>query len=205
LGGEIASGPPPVSLGRVTERTDEPGVIDFFRYLGWLLGGTLSVPHDYSAGSLFYGVKKQIETLDHYPSQSYRVKGGIGAIAGPLIEAIEERGGEIRTGSAVAIWDILSDDWERDIRELFPGIVEKAHWRLRSFGPATLIETPGNVGSSPDGHPGRGRRRPLPHWRTNQRGEDHGGLRLGAGSPRALQSDHDSLTSCRSDHPEEQK
>jgi hypothetical protein len=151
LGGEIASGPPPVSLGRVTERTDDPGVIDFFRYLGWLLGGTLSVPHDYSAGSLFYGVKKQIETLGHYPSQSYWVKGGSGAIAGPLIEAIEERGGEIRTGSAVAIWDIfniLSDDWEGDIRELFPGIVEKAHWRLRSFGPATLIETPGNVGSS---------------------------------------------------------
>ena len=42
----------------------------------------------------------------------------------------------------------LFDQWEGDIRELFPGIVEKAHWRLRSFGPATLIETPGNVGRS---------------------------------------------------------
>jgi hypothetical protein len=43
----------------------------------------------------------------------------------------------------------LFDDWEGDIRKLFPGIVEAAHWRLRSFGPAALIETPGNVGSSP--------------------------------------------------------
>jgi hypothetical protein len=40
----------------------------------------------------------------------------------------------------------LFDDWEKDIQQLFPGIVEKAHWRHRSFGPATLIETPGNVG-----------------------------------------------------------
>jgi hypothetical protein len=275
----------------VTERTDDPDVIDFFRYMGWLFGGTLSVPHDYSAGSLFYSVKKQLETLGTYPSQSYWVKGGSGAIAGPLVEAIEERGGEIRTNSAVsriviqdgrvqgveveeggrrvptelldtrlieapivvsavAIWDIfnilseddlspwyadrlrhlhrktlnlatltfghddpeiwdhsgprwvqegpvtgrpwcassleysndaneyeatfwiqlgwwekpdlfqmreashkaaltrLFDDWEGDIRELFPGIVEKAHWRLRSFGPATIMETPGNVGPS---------------------------------------------------------
>lgn len=275
----------------VTERTSDQGVIDFFRYMGWLFGGTLSVPHDYSAGMLFYSVKKQLETLGEFPSKSYWVKGGSGAIAGPLVEAIEERGGEIRSNtavsriviengrvrgveveegqrrvptelldtrlieapvvvSAVAIWDIfnilseddlspwyadrlrhlhrktlndatltyghddpglwdhsgprwvqegpvsgrpwcassleysddaneyqatfwiqtgwwekpnlfqlreashkaalgkLFDDWEADIRELFPGIVEKAHWRLRSFGPATLIETPGNVGRS---------------------------------------------------------
>lgn len=275
----------------VTQRTNDPDVIDFFRYLGWLFGGTLPVPHDYSAGSLFYSVKKQLDHLGHFPSMSYWVKGGSGAIAGPLVEAIEENGGEIRTGtsvsrivirdgkvkgvevdqgqrrvptelldtelieapvvvSAVAIWDIfnilsdddlspwyadrlrhlhrktlnlltltfghddpelwdhsgprwvqegpvtgrpwcassleysddsneyeatfwiqmgywekpnifqireashkaalgkLFDDWEGDIRELFPGIVEKAKWRLRSFGPATLIETPGNVGSS---------------------------------------------------------
>ena len=273
----------------VTERTDDPGVIDFFRYMGWLFGGTLSVPHDYSAGMLFYSVKKQLETLGHFPSQSYWVKGGSGAIAGPLVEAIEENGGEIRTGtavshvviekgrvrgveieqgqrrvptelfdtsfieapvvvSAVAIWDVfnildeadlspwyadrlkhlhrktlndatltyghddpelwdhsgprwvqegpvtgrpwcasslefsddsgqyettfwiqlgwweqpnifhmrearhkkallqLFDDWEKDIEQLFPGVVEKAHWRHRSFGPATIIETPGNVG-----------------------------------------------------------
>ena len=273
----------------VTERTENKDVIDFFRYLGWLFGGTLSIPHDYSAGMLFYSVKKQFETLGEFPSKSYWVKGGSGAIAGPLIEAIQERGGEIRSNasvsriviengqvrgvevdqgrrrvptemldtqfieapvvvSAVAIWDIFSilseddlspwyadrlrhlhrktlndltltfghddptlwdhsgprwvqkgpvtgrpwcassleysddakeyqatfwiqtgwwekpdifrireashkaalskifDDWEGDIRALFPGIVEKAHWRLRSFGPATLIETPGNVG-----------------------------------------------------------
>jgi hypothetical protein len=273
----------------VTERTQDQGVIDFFRYLGWLFGGTRAIPDDFSAGTLFYSVKKQYEVLGGFPSQSYWVKGGSGAIAGPLIEAIEERGGEIRTNSAVsrilienhrvrgvavdqgtrrvptelldtqtieapvvvsavALWDvfdILSEDdlspwyvdrirhlhrkvendatltfghddpdlwdhsgsrwvqegpisgrpwcassleysddpneyqvtfwlqlgwwekpnffqireashraalealfdaWEGDIRALFPGIVEKAHWRLRSFGPATLIETPGNVG-----------------------------------------------------------
>ena len=273
----------------VTERTQDQGVIDFFRYLGWLFGGTRAIPDDFSAGALFYSVKKQYEVLGGFPSQSYWVRGGSGAIAGPLIEAIEERGGEIRTNSAVsrilienrrvrgvavdqgtrrvptelldtqtieapvvvsavAIWDvfnILSEDdlspwyadrlrhlyrkvendatltfghddpelwdhsgsrwvekgpisgrpwcassleysddpneyqvtfwlqlgwwekpnffqireashrtalealfdaWEEDIRALFPGIVEKAHWRLRSFGPATLIETPGNVG-----------------------------------------------------------
>ena len=275
----------------VTERTEDADVIDFFRYLGWLFGGTLPVPHDYSAGSLFYSVKKQLETLGRYPYQSYWVKGGSGAIAGPLVEAIEEKGGEIRTNtsvsriviengrvrgvavdagqrrvptelldtelieadvvvSAVAIWDIFSilseddlspwyadrlkhlhrktlnlmtltfghddpelwdhsgprwvqegpvtgrpwcassleysddsneyeatfwiqlgwwekpnifqireashkaaleklfDDWEGDLKVLFPGIVEKALWRLRSFGPATLMETPGYVGPS---------------------------------------------------------
>jgi hypothetical protein len=282
-----------VSIERfVRERTDDKDVIDFFRYLGWLFGGTLSVPHDYSAGSLFYSVKKQFETLGRFPSMSYWVKGGSGAIAGPLIEAIEEHGGEIRTHSsvshiviedgrvrgvavergkrhvptelldsdrieapvvvsAVAIWDIFSildeddlspwyadrlrhlhrktlnlltltfghddpdlwdhsgprwaqrgpvsgrpwcassleyaedgsdeyevtfwmqlgwwdkpdifkmreashkvalaqlfDAFEGDVEALFPGVASKAKWRLRSFGPATLIETPGNVGSS---------------------------------------------------------
>ena len=42
--------------------------------------------------------------------------------------------------------EALFDAWEADVRALFPGVAEKAHWRLRSFGPATLIETPGNVG-----------------------------------------------------------
>ena len=67
----------------VTERTDDPDVIDFFRYMGWLFGGTLSVPHDYSAGMLFYSVKKQLETLGRFPSQSYWVKGGSGSAARP--------------------------------------------------------------------------------------------------------------------------
>jgi len=281
-----------VSVERfVTERTKDEGVIDFFRYLGWLFGGTLPIPHDYSAGMLFYSVKKQYEALGHFPSRSYWVKGGSGAIAGPLVESIRENGGEIRTNasvsrilvregravgvevddgprrvptefvesriieapvvvSAVAIWDIFSildeddlspwyadrlrhlhrktlndatltyglddpelwdhsgprwvqegpvskrpwcassleysdkpgeyqatfwiqtgwwekpdifrireanqkaalaklfDDWEQDVRSLFPGVVENAKWRLRSFGPATIIETPGNVGRS---------------------------------------------------------
>ncbi len=271
------------------ERTGDQGVIDFLRYLGWLFGGTMTEPHDYSAGMLFYSVKKQLDTLKRFPHQSYWVKGGSGAIAGPLVEAIEEGGGEIRTGaavshiviedgrvkgvevecgqrrvptevldteyiaapvvvSAVAIWDIfnilseddlspwyadrlrhlhrktlnlatvtfghddhdlwdhsgprwvqegpltgrpwcassleysddanqyeatfwiqmgwwdkpnmagireagnkvamkrLFADWETEIEQMFPGIVSKAHWRLRSFGPATIIETPGNVG-----------------------------------------------------------
>lgn len=273
----------------VTERTTDQGVIDFFRYMGWLFGGTLPIPTDYSAGMLFYSVKKQLETLGEFPSKSYWVKGGSGAIAGPLVESIEQNGGEIRCGtavsrvlvengrvkgvevetgprrvptefvdaevieapvvvSAVAIWDVfnildeddlspwyadrlrhvhrktlndatvtfghsdpslwdhtgprwvqegpvtgrpwcassleysddtskyeatfwiqtgwwdkpdifqikeashkaalrkLFDDWEEEIEQLFPGIVSKAEWRLRSFGPATIVETPGNVG-----------------------------------------------------------
>ena len=53
-----------------------------------------------------------------------------------------------RDGYLFSYLEYIGDDWEGDIRKLFPGIVEKARWRLRSFGPATLIETPGNVGSS---------------------------------------------------------
>jgi hypothetical protein len=86
----------------VQSQTDDQNVIDFFRYLGWLFGGTLPVPTDYSAGSLFYSVKKQIEALGHMPSGSYWVKGGSGAIAPGLIEAIEEHGGEIRTHASVS-------------------------------------------------------------------------------------------------------
>lgn len=81
--------------------TSDPAIIDFFRYIGWLFGGTLPVPHDYSAGSMLYSVKKQFVEMGKMPSQSYWVKGGSGAIAGPLIEAIEENGGEIRTGTTV--------------------------------------------------------------------------------------------------------
>ena len=273
----------------VADRTGNKDIVDFFDYLGWLFGGTLPEARDYSAGSLFYSVKKQVDANGYMPSQSYWVKGGSGAIANGLIEAIEENGGEIRTGtavshvviengrvggveieqgsravptqlldttfigapvvaSAVAIWDIfniISEDdldpwyadrlrhlhrktlnlltltyavdredvwddsgirwvqegpvskkpwcasslryfeekdcyevslwmqlgwwekpnlfdmreashkvalrklfeaWEGDVAELFPEVAEKALWKLRSFGPATLIETPGNVG-----------------------------------------------------------
>jgi hypothetical protein len=86
----------------ITEHTDNKDVIDFFRYLGWLFGGTLPVPKDYSAGSLFYSIKKQVDATGHMPSQSYWPKGGSGAIATALIEAIKEKGGEIRTNTTVS-------------------------------------------------------------------------------------------------------
>ncbi len=275
----------------IRDRTDNQDLIDFFDYLGWLFGGTLPKAVDYSAGSLFYSVKKQVEATGHMPGGSYWVKGGTGSIATGLIEAIEENGGEIRTGtgvsrivieegrvrgveieqgqrvvptqfletelleapvvvSAVAIWDIfnilseddlapwyaerleyihrktlnlltinfamdsdeywdhsgirwidqgpatgkpwcasslrfcedkghyevsawmqlghwekpnlfemrkashkaalnkLFDDWLEDFRQLFPGVVENALWTLKSFGPATIMETPGHVGDN---------------------------------------------------------
>lgn len=272
----------------VAQRTANPELIDFFDYLGWLFGGTLAKAADYSAGALFYSIKKQIDANGLMPSQSYWVDGGSGAIAPGLIDAIEERGGHIRTGttvshiviedgravgvevetgdrvvptqlvdteritapivvSAVAIWDVfnilseddlspwfadrlkhlhkktlnvatltvalddedlwddsgqrwvqqgpvtgrpwcasslrfdrdggyevsfwmqlgwwdkpnlhdlrqashkialrrLFEDWERDIDVLFPEVLPAARWKVRSFGPATIIETPGNVG-----------------------------------------------------------
>ncbi|MBW2422534.1 MAG: hypothetical protein JRH19_28710 [Deltaproteobacteria bacterium] len=55
---------------------------------------------------------------------------------------------EMREASHKAALEKLFDDWEGDIRQLFPGIVEEAKWRLRSFGPATIMETPGYVGKS---------------------------------------------------------
>jgi len=271
------------------DRTDDPAILDFFKYLGWLFGGTLPDGSDYSAGSLFYSVKKQVDATGAMPNQGYWVKGGSGSIATGLIESIRENGGEIRANcavsrvvvekgrvrgvevedgerviptqfvdtrlieapvvvSAVAIWDIfnivseddlppwyaerltqlhrktlnlatltfaldkgelwddsgqrwvqegpvsgrpwcasslryfedeeryevsfwiqlgwwekpnifemrkashkaalkkLFEDWEADIRILFPEVVENALWKVRSFGPATLIETPGSVG-----------------------------------------------------------
>ena len=60
----------------------------------------------------------------------------------------ENVGEETAVSSWISPVEILRIAWEGVIRALFPGIVEKAHWRLRSFGPATLIETPGNVGRS---------------------------------------------------------
>jgi phytoene dehydrogenase-like protein len=86
----------------VADRTDDQNVIDFFQYLGWLFGGSAPDGSDYSAGSLFYSIKKQVDATSGMPNRSYWVKGGTGAIAAGLIEAIEENGGEIRTGSAVS-------------------------------------------------------------------------------------------------------
>jgi hypothetical protein len=56
---------------------------------------------------------------------------------------------QMREASHKIALNKLFDDWEKDIQQLFPGVAEKAHWRHRSFGPATLIETPGNVGRNP--------------------------------------------------------
>jgi len=86
----------------VADRTDDQNVIDFFQYMGWLFGGTLPDGSDYSAGSWFYSIKKQVDATSSLPNQGYWVKGGSGAIATGLIEAIEENGGEIRTRSAVS-------------------------------------------------------------------------------------------------------
>ncbi|MDX1510491.1 MAG: FAD-dependent oxidoreductase [Nitriliruptorales bacterium] len=276
----------------VRERTDNPEIIAFFNYLGWLFGGTLPQATDYSAGSLFYSIKAQVDATGEMPMLSYWVKGGSGSIATGLIEAIEEGGGEIRAGatvshvviengravgvevevgdrfvptqlrdterieasavvSAVAIWDLFSivsrddlapwyaerleylhrktlnvatltygfadaevdwddsgarwvdvgpytgkpwcasslrfdeeegrnevsfwmqlgwwekpnlhdlrqashkvalrrlfDDWERDIAFHFPSVAERKTFKVRSFGPATIIETPGMVGET---------------------------------------------------------
>ena len=86
----------------IRDRTDNQDIIDFFDYLGWLFGGTLPQATDYSAGSLFYSVKKQVEATGRMPGGSYWVDGGTGTIATGLIEAIRENGGEIRTGSSVS-------------------------------------------------------------------------------------------------------
>ena len=42
----------------------------------------------------------------------------------------------------------LFDNWLEDFRQLFPGVVENALWTLKSFGPATIMETPGHVGDN---------------------------------------------------------
>ena len=55
---------------------------------------------------------------------------------------------QMREASHRAAAVALFERWEADMRELFPGVVEEASWRHRSFGPATIMETPGNVGNS---------------------------------------------------------
>lgn len=86
----------------VRERTGNRELVDFFDYLGWLFGGTLPKAHDYSAGALFYSIKAQIDATGEMPSMSFWVRNGSGSIATGLIEAIEEGGGEIRTGATVS-------------------------------------------------------------------------------------------------------
>jgi len=120
----------------VTDQTDNQDVIDFFRYLGWLFGGTLPSPTDYSAGSLFYSLKKQVDATGATQKMSYWVKGGSGAIATGLIEAIEENGGEIRTGSKVSRI-VIEDGKVRGVR------VEEGEGVVPTQLPDTrLIEAP---------------------------------------------------------------
>ena len=40
----------------------------------------------------------------------------------------------------------LVSDFEADIDQLFDGLASKALWSYHSFGPATIMETPGYVG-----------------------------------------------------------
>jgi protoporphyrinogen oxidase len=87
----------------VSERTDDEGTLAWFRYMGWLYGGTKFPPTDMSAGSLFCTFKRR---ADNDPSGKlqdlgYMVSGGSGSISQPLADAIVENGGEIRTGTQV--------------------------------------------------------------------------------------------------------
>lgn len=54
----------------------------------------------------------------------------------------------MRKASHKAALKNLFDDWIGDFQELFPGVVENAMWTLKSFGPATIMETPGHVGNN---------------------------------------------------------
>jgi len=55
---------------------------------------------------------------------------------------------EMKRASHKAALGRLFADWEAEIKQLFPGVIEHAKWRVQSFGPATIMETPGNVGNN---------------------------------------------------------
>jgi hypothetical protein len=55
---------------------------------------------------------------------------------------------EMRKASHKAALKTLFENWEQDFRQLFTGVVENALWKLKSFGPATIMETPGHVGEN---------------------------------------------------------
>jgi hypothetical protein len=44
-------------------------------------------------------------------------------------------------------WAHMNGAW-RNLDELFDGLSTKAAWRHRSFGPGTIMETPGHVGDA---------------------------------------------------------
>ena len=54
----------------------------------------------------------------------------------------------MREASHKAALESLMQKFEGDIDELFDGLASKANWRYRSFGPATIMETPGHVGDA---------------------------------------------------------
>ena len=53
---------------------------------------------------------------------------------------------DMRKASHKAALRKLFADWEEEIKILFPGVIENSKWRVQSFGPATIMETPGLVG-----------------------------------------------------------
>ncbi|MBW1901196.1 MAG: FAD-dependent oxidoreductase [Deltaproteobacteria bacterium] len=274
----------------ISDRTNDEGVLVWFRYMGWIYGGTRFPPTDFSAGALFCTFKRRADAHGgKLTDLGYMVEGGCGGILPPLVETIVENGGEVRTNSrvskvviengwargvevesqerviptqvvdtefieapvvvsAVPLWDVLNvvseddlppwyaerirffsrktlnvwtlnyvldnkpsidesdlmcvtagpisgrpwiagclpfadtegqysvicwmntgwhqppsvfhtakasvkvqvrqlfDAWEADVRELFPELEADCLWKVRSFGPASIVETPGNVG-----------------------------------------------------------
>jgi protoporphyrinogen oxidase len=87
----------------VSDRTDDEGALAWFRYMGWLYGGTKFPPTDMAACSLFCTFKRRAEAHGgKLTDLGYLVAGGSVAIAPPLVEAIVENGGEVRTNSRVS-------------------------------------------------------------------------------------------------------
>lgn len=88
----------------IWDRTRDEGARAWFAYLGWIYAGTRSTPNDVSAGSVFRAWKRQAEADEtgRLRRLGYLVKGGSGALAPPLVEAITENRGEVRTGARVS-------------------------------------------------------------------------------------------------------
>ncbi len=84
--------------------TKDEGVLTWLLFMGWLYGGTRFPPSDMSAGSLFWTFKKGAEANENneFLNLGYLVQGGSGALAAPLVEAIEENGGEVRMNTTVS-------------------------------------------------------------------------------------------------------
>jgi phytoene dehydrogenase-like protein len=86
----------------VSDRTDDEGALAWFRYMGWLYGGTRFPPTDMAAGSLFCTFKRRADAHGgKLTDLGYMVAGGCAGILPPLVEAIVENGGEVRTNTSV--------------------------------------------------------------------------------------------------------